>query len=226
MFESLKDPATGQIKKPILYSLIGGGGLLVYLLLSGKSGSSGVVSTGLTTPLTPDLTGLADALKTLDQSNQGGIMGVAASGTAASDTAATSGSGTIAGYSGGGAVSTTDVVAVSGGASDNGGAAGGGGSGTGVVIAPIAKSPSVYGGLAKPTPVVTTPALYSVTPSGTYITAIKGTSQPTGAPVATVSSGGKTYSVRIPKGVTPSQVPTPTPTPVSTPLVRGKLAPS
>lgn len=124
ILDSIKDPQTGQIKKPILYSLIGGGALLVFLLLKGKgSAVPGLASTGQTTPLTPDLTGLQDAIKNLTGS------GIAGSGSAGSTT-------TVTNYTG----SATNVAGSS-------GAGGGGGGGTGQVIHPIAKSPSVYAGL-------------------------------------------------------------------------------
>src|ERR1035437_5395292 len=68
ILDSIKGP-DGQIKKPILISLIGAGGLLAYLMLS-KGGSS-TTSTGQSSALTPDLTGLQTGLDAL-LSDQGG----------------------------------------------------------------------------------------------------------------------------------------------------------
>ena len=77
MLESLKDE-NGQIKKPILIAGLGGAGIIGLLLLKGGGSSSGVSSTGQTTPLTPDLTGLQSAITALangsatgDGQNQG-----------------------------------------------------------------------------------------------------------------------------------------------------------
>lgn len=64
MLEGLKDE-NGQIKKPILYSLIGGAGLVGYLLLKGGG------SSGTTTSSTGQDASLADAIGTLQQGVQG-----------------------------------------------------------------------------------------------------------------------------------------------------------
>lgn len=138
ILDSIKDPSTGQIKKPILYSLLGGGALFAYLLL--KGGSGGTSSTGQTTALTPDLSGLQDAIKGL----MGGAGASGANGGVASGGGATITTPTPTGDTPNAPVSTpTGYIAGS------SGAAGGGGSGTGLVINPIAKSPQVYAGLTE-----------------------------------------------------------------------------
>src|ERR1035437_5109339 len=67
MLDGLKDE-NGKIKKPILISLIGAGGLLGYLMLS-KGTSGTTTSAGQSSPLTPDLTALQTALQSLGQGN-------------------------------------------------------------------------------------------------------------------------------------------------------------
>src|SRR5450830_555716 len=69
ILDSIKDPATGQIKKPILFSMIGGGGLVAYLLFKGKA-TAGVSQTGQPAL---DLSGLASALN--DLAGGGGLAG-------------------------------------------------------------------------------------------------------------------------------------------------------
>lgn len=69
MLEQFKDE-NGQLKKPILISLIGAGGLVVYLLW--KNSSSSTTSTGQSTALTPDLTGLQTAIDSLGSGAGGG----------------------------------------------------------------------------------------------------------------------------------------------------------
>lgn len=68
MLEQLKDE-NGQLKKPVLISLIGAAGLVGYLILHGKGTSS---SSGQSSPLTPDLTGLQTALQGLGGGGGGG----------------------------------------------------------------------------------------------------------------------------------------------------------
>lgn len=224
MFESLKDPNTGQLKKPILISMVVAGGLVLFLLIRGKgSGSSGVVSTGLTTPLTPDLTGLADALKKLNQSNQGGIAGVPASGTSQpTDTTGLSNYQSPPPY-----LDDTPSTPTSPPIPGSDGTAGGGGGGTGQVIYPIAKDPSVYGGFTLPP---------YVAPGGQILSAQSATQQEINAandmlrnatPVAQTTIIGvtksisadysapevayinKTISARAPRTVAPAPAPVP-----------------
>lgn len=78
MLESIKDE-NGQIKKPILFSLIGGAGLVGYLLLKGSGSSSGTASTGQSSDLSTQLAALQDA-----------ITGLAGSGGTGSGTGSTS----------------------------------------------------------------------------------------------------------------------------------------
>jgi hypothetical protein len=70
IMDSLKDE-NGKLKKPILISLIGAGGLLAYLMLSKGSGGT-TTSAGQSSPLTPDLTGLQTALQGLAAGGGGG----------------------------------------------------------------------------------------------------------------------------------------------------------
>src|ERR1035437_6881876 len=70
IMDSLKDE-NGKLKKPILISLIGAGGLLAYLMLS-KGSSGTTTSAGQSSPLTPDLTGLQTALQGLAAGGGGG----------------------------------------------------------------------------------------------------------------------------------------------------------
>lgn len=133
ILDSIKDPSTGQIKKPILYSLIGGGALFAYLIFKNRSTSaSSTSSTGQSTALTPDLTALEQA-----------IQGLAGNKTSITPTTTSSG-----------APSYTRLPFVPGPTSKpiallpgSSGAAGGGGGGTGQVLHPIAKAPTVYAGL-------------------------------------------------------------------------------
>lgn len=66
MLENLKDE-NGQLKKPILFSLIGGAGLVGYLLLKGGSGSSSGATPVASTGQSSDLTGAIAALQTAVQ---------------------------------------------------------------------------------------------------------------------------------------------------------------
>ena len=148
MLDKLKDPKTGQIKKPILFSLVGGAGLIGYMLLAGKGGPSGVVSTGQTTPLTPILDGLQDALKGLTGNKAttpaaGGVGGGGSGAGPSVDPPPGFGTTTTTPSTGGGGYVTPSLTSVSG----SSGAGGGGGGGTGQVIQPIAKAPTVYAGL-------------------------------------------------------------------------------
>jgi hypothetical protein len=146
MLDSIKGP-DGQIKKPILISLVGAGGLLAYLALKGGGSTT---STGQSSALTPDLTGLQTALDNL-LANQGSGSGGSGGGVAAPLPGGT--------VTDGGIIVSPSIPSVSlptlavaqpsvPQAPGSSGSAGGGGSGTGSVIQPIAKAPTVYGGLA------------------------------------------------------------------------------
>jgi hypothetical protein len=141
MLDSIKGP-DGQIKKPILISLIGAGGLLAYLALKGGSSTT---STGQSSALTPDLTGLQTALDNL-LANQGSGQGGSGGGVGTIPNSIV----TAPGFPSGSSILPTDTVAQPSvpQAPGSSGSAGGGGSGTGSVIQPIAKAPTVYGGLA------------------------------------------------------------------------------
>lgn len=232
MLESLKDPNTGQLKKPVLISLIGGAGLFAYLMFSSK-GSSGASSVGQSSPLTPELALLQDALKGLTSSSGG-----ASGGSPSLDPPPGFGTVTQPTYSDPNPVysaptprlpsptlPTIPVVSprpyvqplnpilpdVGGG----GGNSGGGGAGTGTVASPIASSPVVYGGFTVPVPtgnVGSTPMpIVRATPvprtsgGGTW------TPAPT-TPVMTTSSG----TPIVVGGMTIPTIPLPT---VVTPIV-------
>lgn len=236
ILDSLKDPATGQIKKPILYSLIGGAGLFAYLLLH-KGGVSGAVSTGQTTPLTPDLTGLQDALKTLAGNGTtgptNGTNGSNGSNGSNGTNGTSGGTGNTGGYTGGGNVAGSS------------GAGGGGGGGTGSVIHPIAKAPSVYAGLTgtvQPIPGVNIigskkalPGLGSVAASATIVkNAITKTPAPTvigskkvlpGTGAVAASATVKVPVVNAATGFVTNAAKTVAPPKVSTPVVKAGQAP-
>src|ERR1035437_6205620 len=88
IMDSLKDE-NGKLKKPILISLIGAGGLLAYLMLS-KGSSGTTTSAGQSSALTPDLTGLQTALQGLAA---GGGSGTGSGGSGTGSGGGGSGSG-------------------------------------------------------------------------------------------------------------------------------------
>ena len=175
--DSLKDPNTGKIKTPVLIAGVGGIGLFAFLMMSGKGSSGGASSVGQSSPLTPDLTGLQDALKGL-AGGSGGGTGTGAGTTGGGSSAGGSTSGGVGGSSSGdggayvppegyvmdhGYIAPTQGEASSAigtpssptvlpladvpGSSGN---SGGGGGGITSVISSIARSPVVYGGIAVP----------------------------------------------------------------------------
>ena len=74
LLDNIKDE-NGQIKKPILFSLVGATGLVGYMMLSNR-GQPAVIASGASSGLTPDLSALADALKGLTgQPSSGGSTG-------------------------------------------------------------------------------------------------------------------------------------------------------
>ena len=169
ILDSLKDPNTGQIKKPILFSMIGAGGLVTYLLFKGKT-TAGVSQTGQPAL---DLSGLTNAIQGMAGGSGGGGGG---SGTGASlDPPASFGNNTnviplgsgvgLHGYAPTPKPSTTPISSIGNNTSavpmspivpGSSGAAGGGGGGTGSVIHAIAKDPTVYAGLTSPVPLAIT----------------------------------------------------------------------
>lgn len=192
MLDSIKGP-DGQIKKPILISLVGAGGLLAYLALKGGSGST--TSTGQSSALTPDLTGLQTALDNL-LANQGSGQGGSGGGVAIPPT----GTVTAPGFPTPGAVSLPTLAVAQPSvpqAPGSSGSGGGGGGGTGQVLQSIAKAPTVYGGLAvaAPTP-VTKVSTGVITP---FIAAlpIGSTIKPGVTTVATPSGGVRMVSTGV-----------------------------
>lgn len=167
LLDSIKDPNTGKIKTPILISLVGAGGLVLFLVMKG-SGSGTTTSAGQSSPLTPDLTGLQTALQGLAANGGAGGQGGGSGTTPSIDPPPSTVIDTTGGYTGGGtvpqAIGTLAVTPVAQGLSSptintqpsvpqvpgSSGSGGGGGGGTGQVIHPIAQSPTVYGGLASP----------------------------------------------------------------------------
>lgn len=179
MLDSIKDPNTGKIKTPILISIIGAVGLVVFLFMS-KGSVGGVTATGQSSPLTPDLTGLQDALKGLASNNSsGGGGGTTSSPTldpppgfgsvspisytdptpspittpAPSTTTSPEPTKSFGGMSGGNSLDTVTRY-LSGpltlAPGDNGNS-GGGGSGLVSVPTPVSSVQTVYGGIATPT---------------------------------------------------------------------------
>ena len=165
MLDSLKDE-NGKLKKPILISLIGAGGLLGYLMLSKGSSGSTTTSAGQSSPLTPDLTGLQTALQSLGQNSSntgGGQSGSSPSldPPATYDPSTGVSTGNVIPSQGTLPVAPTPNVSVSTPvvtspnmaqptvpqAPGSSGSQGGGGGGTGQVIQSIAKAPTVYGGV-------------------------------------------------------------------------------
>ena len=198
LLDNIRDE-NGQIKKPILFSMIGAGGLLAYMFLKG-GGTPAVVATGQTSALTPDLGGLANAIKGL--SGGGGTASTPSldppttggTGSTTTDTHTTptplppSGTTTYTG------TPTAPLVGMS------SGAAGGGGGGTGQVIQPIAKTQTVYGGLA-------TAILPVASSSGPKSVAYKpgGTSTPTPTPAeANPRAAAPTFSPYVAPARTPA----------------------
>ena len=162
--DSIKDPNTGKIKKPILISMIGAGGLVVYLLISSKSGET--TANGQSSSLTPDLTGLQDALRSASNNDSGGRGGGGGGASGSSPSLdPPPGFGTVSSPSPSviatpsptpspTPIDSNDMPIVNlnpyvdePGDSGN---AGGGGSGTTTLLTPIAKSPDVYGGISVP----------------------------------------------------------------------------
>lgn len=197
MFESFKDPNTGQIKKPILFSLIGGAGLFAYLMFFSKN--SGASSVDQSSTLTPELPVLQDALSGLTSSN-GGASGSSPSldpppgfGTVTqptySDPSPVYSSPTPSSVIDSGDMPIVNVNPYVDQPGDNGNAGGGGG-GTTTLLTPIAKSPDVYGGISVPLIGISIPT--PIKPKA------KPTPKPTGPsriyePIAKPISGGGTW---------------------------------
>ncbi len=169
MLEGLKDES-GQLKKPVLFSLIGGAGLIGYLLLKGRGSSS----SSSTTPVASTGTAPADLASAI-AALQAAVQGQANASTSANN-GATGGSNT-----GGGTGTSsldppagfftspssspnpsynppTNLVApaptpappTGGGVPGEGGSSGGGGAGLGTVSHPISLDTAIYAGLTTP----------------------------------------------------------------------------
>ena len=147
LLDNIKDE-NGKVKKPILYSAIAAAVIVGYMILKGKST---VTATGTSSALTPDLSALMDAIKNLGSgvgttspSSGGGGGGSGSSPSLDPPKVSASipkGETPISAPT----YTNTPSAPLLGGSS---GASGGGGSGTGLILHPIAKTPTVYGGMA------------------------------------------------------------------------------
>ena len=205
MLDSIKDPNTGKIKTPILISLIGAGGLVAYLFISGKgtSQAGGVSGAPLDTGA-----GGGGLPPTGGDSGSGAppnpeplpIPNQPPTPTPLPNQSDQSYSPQISSYQ---QPYSPQIPGSS-------GSGGGGGSGTGLVIQPIAKDPTVYGGLAvAPITIPNVIKTIAVAPSPTVSKVTTGTLMPSGstpssktAPRIYEPAVSKTVAAVVPKTTT------------------------